>query len=369
VVTSVREGKQVRLRWHPRPDPDYGRKIFNALRVLMALGCALAVMAPDAQRSARLVFAEELRAGRVHEADLDRPEVAGAVGPRPIPNAAIRHLQRLAMKRGDFDFETRNLAPLAAARNAVLGARAAGPPRFYVRVDEYPLAGAYVESDRRADDFARFHEILTDARVPYLLAVSPGVARDYLDPSGTGSRPLSDRELATLDRLRGDGVAFALHGFDHRTRDVRSRHRSELVGVDAAGLADLLDHGTERLAAAGIHPRVFAPPFNRFEAGQYPLLARRYDVVCGGPESVPLFGFHRTPLWLGEAIYMPAYPPFYGRAFEIAAAVERCIGAQVALPVPIVLHWSWESGDWSDLQRLVRLLTGYARPWDELLSA
>ena len=67
---------------------------------------------------------------------------------------------------------------------------------------------------------------------------------------------------------------------------------------------------------------------------------------------------------------MPAYPPFYGRSMEIGAAAERAIGAQVALPIPIVLHWSWEAGgDWSDLQRLVRRLTGYARPWDELLAA
>jgi hypothetical protein len=274
------------------------------------------------------------------------------------------------MKRGELDFESRNLAPLAAARSAVLGPRAKGPPRFLVRVDEFPLAGAYVESARRDADFARFHAILSDAGLPYLIAVSAGVARDYLDPSATESRPLSDRELATLQRLRGDGVSFALHGFDHRTRDPRPRYRSELVGLDDASLSELLDRGTARLAEAGIHPRVFAPPFNRFEACQYELLARRYDIVCGGPESVPLVGYHRTPLWLGDAIYMPAYPPFYGRSREVAAAARRAIAAQAALPIPVVLHWAWEAdGDWSDLERLVRVLAGHARPWDDLLAA
>ena len=336
----------------------------------VAVGLALAALSPDAQRSARIVFADELRAGRVLERDLDRPEVARAVAPRSIPPAAVRRLQRLAMKRGDSDFETRNLEPLAAARRAVLGPRAPGPPRFLVRVDEFPLAGAYAESERGEADFARFHAILTDAGVPYLVAVSAAVARDYLDPLGDESRPLSDRELATLQRLRADGVTFALHGFDHRTRDARPRHRSELVGLDDASLSELLDRGTARLAEAGIHPRVFAPPFNRFEARQYDLLARRYDVVCGGPESVPLFGFHRTPLWLGDAIYMPAYPPFYGRSREVAAAAERAIAAQVALPIPVVLHWAWDAaGDWSELERLARLLGGHARRWDELLAA
>jgi hypothetical protein len=274
------------------------------------------------------------------------------------------------MKRGEFEFERRNLGPFIAARRAVLGAAALGPPRFLVRVDEFPLAGAYEESDRRDADFARFHSILTEAGVPYLIAVSPGVARDYLDPTASVSRRLSDRELATLERLRNDGVTFALHGFDHRTRDARPRRRSELVGLAADEVGELLDLGTARLAEAGIHPRVFAPPFNRFEAEQYDPLARRYEIVCGGPESVPLFGFHRTPLWRGSAIYMPAYAPFYGRSAGVAAAAERAIAAQAAAWIPVVLHWSWEAqGDWSDLERLARRLAGYARPWEELHRA
>jgi uncharacterized protein DUF2334 len=344
--------------------------ITRAAGLAVAAGLAAATMSPDAQRSARVIFADELRAGRVLERDLDRPEVASAVAPRPVPPAPVRRLQRLAMKRGVFDFETRNLGPLSAARRAVLGRAAAGPPRFLVRVDEFPLAGAYERSDRRDADFARFHSILTDAGVPYLIAVSPGVARDYLDPAGTVSRRLSDRELETLAGLRGDGVEFALHGFDHRTHDARARYRSELVGLDDDALRELLDLGAERLAEAGIRPHVFAPPFNRFEAHQYDLLARRYDVVCGGPESVPLFGFHRTPLARGPAIYMPAYAPFYGRSTEVAAAAERAIAAEVALPIPVVLHWSWEAGgDWTDLRALVRRLTGYARHWEELRRA
>jgi hypothetical protein len=335
----------------------------------VAAGLAAASLSTDAERSARMLFAEEVRTGKVNRRDLDRPEVASAVATRPVPPVAVRRLQRLAMKRGVFDFETRNLGPLAAARRAVLGQAAAGPPKLLVRVDEFPLAGAYEESDRREADFARFHSILTDAGVPYLLAVSPGVARDYLDPSVTDSRPLSDGELSTLDRLRRDGVAFALHGFDHRTRDVRSRYRSELVGLEDGALAELLDRGMARLSEVGIRPRVFAPPFNRFEHDQYELLSQRYDVVCGGPESVPLFGFHRTPLWRGAAIYMPAYAPFYARSCDVAVALERAVAAEAALWIPVVLHWSWESDDWAALERLARGLAGYARPWDEVVAA
>jgi Uncharacterized protein conserved in bacteria (DUF2334) len=324
----------------------------------------------DEERSARLLFAEELRAGGVDESALKRADVRAAVATRPIPPAPVRRLQRLAMKRARYGFERRNLRPLAAARTAVLGEAAAGPPRFLVRVDEFPLAGAYEEHPRQIEELDRFHAVMRGAGVPYLLAVSSAVARDYLDPSATGSRPLSDRELAALARLGADSVEFAQHGFDHRTRRAPARQRAELVGLSRDRLDELLDAGAQRLAEAGIHPRVFVPPFNRFEAGQYGQLAARFDVVCGGPESVAMVGYHRTPLWRGDAIYMPAYEPFYGRAAMVAEAVDRAVEARLALWIPVVLHLSWEAdSDWAELERLATKLAGHARRWDELAQA
>jgi hypothetical protein len=321
----------------------------------------------DRERSARLLFAEELRAGSVDEDALARAEVSLAVATQPVPPGPVRKLQRLAMRRGAHHFERRNLRPLAAARKAVLGHAAAGPPRFLVRVDEFPLAGAFDTAARHVAELERFHAILSEAGVPYLLAVSSGVAQDYLDPSGTVSRPLSDGELAVLGRLRDDGVEFAQHGFDHRTRDARARHRSELVGLAPAALAELLDAGAQRLGEAGLDTNVFVPPFNRFEASQYEPLAERFDIVCGGPESVALLGYHRTPLWRGEAVYMPAYEPFYGRAPAVLDAVDRAIAAQAALWIPVVLHLSWEAdSDWAALKRLAERLSGHARQWGEL---
>lgn len=320
----------------------------------------------DGQRSARLLFSDELRAGGVDESALDSPEVTAAVASRPVPPPAVRKLQRVAMKRGAFDFERRNLAPLGAARRAVLGEDAAAPPRFLVRVDEFPLAGAFDTSARGIEDLERFHTIMGEAGVPYLMAVSSGVARGYLDPSTVGTRPLTDRELEALARLHADGVAFGQHGFDHRTRDLRPRHRSELVGLGEDELLQLLEDGAARLSEAGIEANVFVPPFNRFEAAQYDVLADRFEIVCGGPESVALFGYHRTPLWRGEAVYMPAYEPFYGRAAEVLPAAERAIVAQAGLWIPVVLHLSWEAGEgWDDLRRLARLLSGHARDWEE----
>ena len=85
------------------------------------------------------------------------------------------------------------------------------------------------------------------------------------------------------------------------------------------------------------------------------MLARRFAVVCGGPESVGLLGFQRTPLWRGEAVYLPSYQPLYGHAREqVLPAAQRLIERNIGVWAPIVLHWGWEADeDWLALERLL----------------
>jgi hypothetical protein len=82
-------------------------------------------------------------------------------------------------------------------------------------------------------------------------------------------------------------------------------------------------------------------------------------------------GFHPPAQWRGEAVYLPAYPPLYGTASEIADAVEALAEAGVALWIPAVLHLDAEMEDgFRGLTRLAALLgSGLARPWDELTAA
>lgn len=326
-------------------------------------------MTVDETRSARLLFAEELEGGAIVAADLDRPEVQRAVASRPVPSRPARILHRLAMKRGRLSWES-CLTALVGARRAVLG-DASGPLRVLVRVDEFPHARAFDEVDRYGTTvFRRFHAIMRNAGVPYLLAVTPRVSHRPLSPRATSRRRLDEDERHVIEALGRDGVVFALHGYDHRTRRRSPRRRSELCGLSLPRLRDRLDRAEAELAATGVHPRVFVPPFNRFDAAQYSELARRYAVVAGGPESVPLLGFRCTPRWWGEAVFMPAYPPLYGRSAEVAAALTRLAVRGVGTWVPIVLHWGWEAdAGWRDLERLAAQLTDVARPWETFLAA
>jgi Uncharacterized protein conserved in bacteria (DUF2334) len=324
----------------------------------------------DERRTARLLFAAELESHDALEVELDRPEVAEAVRSTHVPSAISREVQRRAMHSGKLSWLGDVAAPVAAAREAVLGDRAPGDPRLLIRVDEFPYYGSYDDPDGWARTFEVFH---VDALrgTPYLLSALPRVAKDPLDPSGKASRPLADSEKAALRRARDDGVVFALHGYDHRTRRRSARSRSELAGLSAKALDALLDRGLEALDDVGLDaPRVFVPPYNRFDAKQYAGLAKRFDVLGGGPESVRRFGWHATPQWRGEAVWLPSYPPLYGRAHELPDLLATLVERRWALWVPIVLHLSWEAADeWASLVRLVERFGHLATPWTDFLAA
>jgi peptidoglycan/xylan/chitin deacetylase (PgdA/CDA1 family) len=288
---------------------------------------------------------------------------------RPVPPAPIRAAQRIAMKLGRLDWERAWLGRLMEARRSVLGAAASGPPRFLVRVDEFPYYTAF-DRPQDIDMSRRFHEVLAGAGVPHLMSVLAQLTHAPLSVSASGSRALGEEEIAVLEQMRRDGVTFAQHGNTHRTRFDSPRRRSELCGLQADALRALLEDGRRRLQAAGVGDiRVFVPPFNRFDAAQYPLLAERFDVICGGPESIAMMGFHGGPLWRDGAVYLPCYAPLYADARTVLPAAERMIDLAPGTWIPIVLHTSWEQADdFRSLRRLAERIAPYAASWEELLA-
>ncbi len=326
----------------------------------------------DAARSARLLFDAEIAAGTVSADDVAVPAVLDAVRPRPVPAAPLRLAQDVLRKLGRYDHARAVDAPLVAARRAVLGERGAAPPRFLVRVDELPHYTAWDEPERFGSaGFERFHEILQVAGVPYLVAVLPRMSRAPLDPRGSESRPLTDEEAELLRRVAGSaGVAVALHGRDHRTRNASPRRHSELCGLDQQATAALLDEGLVELDRHGVYPDVFVAPYNRFDAAQWPVLAQRFAIVGGGPEGIRQLGFQRGPQWRGNAVYLPSYAPYYDRARDVLPAAERAIERQTGLWTPLVLHWGWEAdAGWRELEALCARIAPYAAEWTDFRDA
>jgi Uncharacterized protein conserved in bacteria (DUF2334) len=161
----------------------------------------------DGARSARLLFVHELTEGIVDEESIDIREVRDATSVGGVPGRGRRVAQQVAYKLGRLGYERDVVGPLMAARRAVLGERAEGPPRFLVRVDEFPHYRAWDDPGRFGSErFERFHEIMRAAGVPYLLAVLPRVSHEPLTPVG-GTRkgaapraPRGDRRAGEADR-------------------------------------------------------------------------------------------------------------------------------------------------------------------------
>ncbi len=335
----------------------------------------------DDLRGARLLFDAELASGALSREALDIAAVRRAVRVRSVPPPPLRVCEQALYKLWRAPFERAVIDRPLAARRSVCGERGEAPPRILIRVDEFPHYQAW-DRPRRfgTESFMRCHEILARAGVPYLLAVPPRVSCAPLSPTGRESRGLDEGEAEMLGRLAGErvpggrsaeeGVAFALHGRDHRTRFASPRRHSELCGLTREQTERLLDGALAELAGHGIAPQVFVPPFNRFDARQLPWLARRFAVVCGGPESIGRLGFQGTPQWRGETVYLPSYPPFYGRAAEVLRALPRAIERARGLWLPVVLHWGWEAdAGWSELELLADRIAPYAAPWEDFLAA
>lgn len=330
----------------------------------------MGVLSADERRSAALLFSDELRAGTVTLDALDRRDVRAAVRHRRRWAYPRRWVESKLYERGRRGYRDDSLEAFDAARRAVLGAAGAGPPRLLVRVDEYPNFDSLDVPAHGTDQYARFHDVMRAAAVPYLVAVQPALAHAPLDWQAAGGRLLNEDELGMVHTLRDDGIAFALHGYDHRTRTAHMPDNTELEGRSDDDLAALLDRGLAFLAAHDVRPRVLVPPYNTFAGNQWALLAERFDVVTGGPESVSRMGYHRTPLFRDGVVYQPCYEPFYGLAADLAAPVAAAVAAQQAIWITVTLHWEWElRDDFAGLRRFLATIGPFVRPWDDFLRA
>lgn len=321
----------------------------------------------DARATARLLLARELQTSA---SSMSQPSAAAATARLLLARRRWwpRAVDRLRLRAGLASHLTA-VRSLTRARRDSLSTVVAGTPRLLVRVDEFPFAGAYDEPDRYCDGFRTFDAIMAEAGVPYLLAVTPRVARDYLTPGGAAERALTDAEAEILARLPRDRVAFGLHGFDHRTRTHDPRRRSEFAGLGDVALGARLDEAHALLGPLGIDPQVVVPPYNHFDAAQYAELARRYDVVCGGPETVRELGLQAGPVVVAGAALLPSYPPVYGDAEQLRAGVWQLCAAGVDLWVPLVIHWEWElAGGFANLRRLLEDAGPLVEPWDTFLA-
>lgn len=277
---------------------------------------------------------------------------------QPPPSLVARALGRLGREE---PLHGHLLARTVALRQALRARRRLPPgagPRFLLRVDDFP------RWDLPLEEYLAFHRALGGA--PYLVGVTPRLAKNPLDQSDRETRALTGAERTALDRLVAEGAQVALHGLTHRTR--ATRPHSELAGLTGAEAGALLDEG---LAALDRPALGFIPPFNHFAPEHWPALARRFALVAaGGRESPRSFGLFSSPAALDRGLYVPSYAPAYGRARDVRRFVETLIHeTSEEVWVPLTLHWAWEREDrFAGVSALVGALRGRLWRWQDLVD-
>ena len=328
-------------------------------------------MTADELRSAALLFDPELRDGTVALEALDGRRCAARSRAADCPCGRRRRIEQIAVRRRLGTFEDDSVELMAAARRAVLGDGAAGPPRLLVRVDEFPNYDTLEDPTHRVEGFRRFQSIMSAAGVPYLIAVQPAVAEAPLDPDATGGRGLDDAEREVLAELVADAdVAFALHGYDHRTRFDDPRKRSELEGMspeELDGVPGPRPRAARRLRhrAAGVRAAVQHVLLRPVRDAREPLRRRVRRPGDRRPGRLP-----PHPAVVGRRGVHAVLPPHYSRGSGLPGPLEQLAAAQPGMFVPITMHWGWEADDgWDDLERAAELLAPLAVRWEEFLAA
>lgn len=209
-----------------------------------------------------------------------------------------------------------------------------GAPNFLVRVDDFP------RWDMNSGEFLRFHRILSENEIPYILGVIPYPCTDTINPSSKNYCEIGRSDLDIVKQLASSSVEIAMHGFSHRT--IGKFRDSEIIGVERRELEKKICKGSEKLQSEGLKVEVFIPPFNTFDFSSLEVLEKHFKVICGGPNSVFDVGLRISPSYINRTLYVPSYYPAYGRASEILPFVERIKKIKDYVVIPLTLHWAWE---------------------------
>lgn len=270
----------------------------------------------------------------------------------------LRHaLFRLLNRRIYYHDEV--LSRILEIRSSVkrkLQVESKGEPTFLVRVDDFP------RWDKSSEEFLRFHRILSENEIPYVLGVTPYPSKDPLNPKSKNYCEIGKADLDIIKQFSSPLFEVAMHGFSHQTTN--AFRPTEIAGVEKAELEKKIRKGLEKLRSENLRIDVFIPPFNTFDFSSFEVLEKYFKVICGGPNSVLYVGVRISPSYINRTLYVPSYYPAYGTAAEIMAFVEKVKKIKDYAVVPLTLHWAWEAKNgFRHVEKLCQALQGHTVSW------
>ncbi len=245
-------------------------------------------------------------------------------------------------------------------KSNLLNSQLRGNIRFFLRVDDFP------RWDIPYNDFCKFDSILKSYEIQYCLGVTPCLAENPFNPDSPIRSKLDKQEEDILLSIK-HRVNIALHGLTHKI--ISSKNHSEFVNLRPDEIDNALCKGLALLNELNIKPTIFIPPFNCIERKALPIISKYFEVLCGGPESLDHLGFGSSPSFICGIIYLPSYPPAYGRAKDMINFVKRLKQMQLPMIIPLTIHWAWEERDnFQAFEKLCKELTEWTISIDKINS-
>ena len=237
------------------------------------------------------------------------PHAAGPtrLAPRLPTRQSRRYAQAVALKRGGWAGSEAWPAADGAAAGTPSATRP-GRPRP-VRVDEFPHASAFDPPGAFGTEaYKRFHAILAEAGVPYLLAITPHVSRDYLDPESR-TAPADDTER---DRAAGLSRATASSSASTAPTTAPATPTPAATPSSAASQParprERIDARPRSSPSSASRP----PPSSRPSTASTPASTRSSPSAsrssAADPRASALLGLQPTPVWRGTPSTCPPTP-------------------------------------------------------------
>lgn len=235
-------------------------------------------------------------------------------------------------------------------------------PVFLIRIDDFP------HWEKSLDDFKRFHCLMEEFEITYLLGVTPYLSLNRHNTANNSFKMLEEKEV---EIIKHPLIDIAMHGFSHQTNSPKKNQ--EFVGLKDKEVKEKIERGLEIFRKFDIEPFAFIPPFDRIDNVSYNVLSWYFKIITGGPESAKYLGYKVTPSFYKNIIYTPSYRPLssYQSCGGLVKVIKECgiISIKRNVILPLVIHWANETrDDYNSLKELLKLIKGMVIKWKWLLS-
>ncbi|MGD9202648.1 MAG: hypothetical protein PVI26_13885, partial [Chitinispirillia bacterium] len=219
-------------------------------------------------------------------------------------------------------------------------------PKLYIRIDDF-----FLEQNELVVEFCKSIEKMS---IPFLAAIK---GQDLINKSNQ----------QIINRISSACGEIGVHGYSHTGK--YGPYDSEILQLSFPELDSLFHIKYGGIFSQNRNPSVFIPPFNAISWEQVLYLSKKFDIICGGPESARFTNYLFGPIALNNgSIYFPCFFPFYGSSSDMLNSSFQNLVRNSKAPLCLTFHLHTEALDgFFSLKKCMTIFKNYIHAWEELI--